>query len=180
MPTASGLEHGARAGAVLFLGVAVVLAAGCGSGRTPARAPRDSASLPARGTARPADRPDQPPVPFGGAPCQSLSSAEESRLGMRDPVGATPGRAPDTLPLDNLCTYSHGGRPYVRVGYQTMVEYDLSNSYRSTSHRAPTDLPGAFYDRQDGLWFSLHGYYVVVTGEPRFREPVARAIAGKL
>jgi hypothetical protein len=63
----------------------------------------------------------------------------------------------------------------------TKGDYDLnSHGNRSTTRQAPTDLPGAFYDDQGGLWIAKNGYYVVVSGRQAFREPVARLIAGKL
>jgi hypothetical protein len=169
--------------AALLVGVMVV-AVGCGRTRAPARPPADSAAAAALGdsaldTTRPS-HPEEPRVPFGDDPCQSLSSAEEARLGMSGPVEGTRGRAPDMLAIDNTCTYTRGSRRYVRVGYQSMVDYGLASSTRSTTHRAPGDLPGAFYDRRDGLWFTRNGYYVVVIGESRFREPVARIVDAKL
>ncbi len=90
-------------------------------------------------------------------------------------------RAQATLPFDNVCNYLRGGNRYAQVGYQTKGDYDMNNSgNRSTEHQAPGDLPGAFYDRQGGLWLARNGYYVVVAGQRNLKEPVARVIAGKL
>lgn len=115
-------------------------------------------------------------VPFGNKPCQSLSSADQATLGMNAKVAPKPDRAPATLPMDNLCFY--GG---LHVGYMTKADYDLNGSgNRSTERQGPGDLPGAFYDKQGGLWFAKGGYYVVVAGSRRLVEPAARAIVNKL
>lgn len=127
-------------------------------------------------------QPLQPPkVPFGSHPCQSLSPADEATLKMPSPIDARPDRAPAKLTFDNMCTYTHAGTQYAQVGYMTKGDYDTnSTGNRSTSRKAPTDLPGAFYDKQGGLWIAKNGYYVVVSGRQAMREPVARLIAGKL
>ncbi len=136
------------------------------------------AAVSATGQAR---EPEQPKVPFGNQPCQSLSSDDHAALKMFTPVHADASRAPSTLRIDNVCDYLHANQRQVQVGYMTKGDYDLnSDGNRSTERKAPGDLPGAFYDKQGGLWFSKNGYYVVVAGKRDLREPAARAIAGKL
>jgi hypothetical protein len=126
-------------------------------------------------------QPTPPKVPFGNKPCASLSAPDETELKFLTPVVATPDRAPATLATDNVCTYAHGGTRLAQVGYMTQLDYDANKAgNRSTSNQAPTDLPGAFYDRQGGLWLSKNGYYVVVSGKSALREPVSRIIAKKL
>lgn len=125
--------------------------------------------------------PTPPKVPFNNHPCQSLSSADEAAVKTLTPIHADPDRTPGTLAFDNVCTYTHGGTRYAQVGYMTKGDYDVNNTgNRSTEHQAPSDLPGAFYDKQCGLWIAKNGYYVVVSGRSAMREPVARVIAGKL
>jgi len=42
-----------------------------------------------------------------------------------------------------------------QVGYMTQMDYTSNKeSKQSKSKQAPTDLPGAFYDKQGGLWLS--------------------------
>jgi hypothetical protein len=126
-------------------------------------------------------QPTPPKVPFGNQPCQSLSAADEATLKMPSPIDAKPDRAPAKLAFDNMCTYTHAGTRYAQVGYMTKGDYDMnSTGNRSSDRQAPTDLPGAFYDKQGGLWIAKNGYYVVVSGRQAMREPVARTIAGKL
>jgi hypothetical protein len=126
-------------------------------------------------------QPTPPKVPFSNQPCNSLSETDEASLKIPTPVKAKPDRAPATLPFDNICTYTHGGTREAQVGYQTAIDYDANSSgNRSTSRKAPSDLPGAFYDKQGGLWFATKGYYVVVSGRSALREPVARLIVKKL
>ncbi len=61
------------------------------------------------------------------------------------------------------------------------IDYEANQSgNRSTEHQAPSDLPGAFFDRQGGLWFTKNGYFVVVSGKSKFREPVAKILVAKL
>ena len=128
-----------------------------------------------------AGAPETPRVPFGQQPCQSLSAADQATLGMPAPVTTQAFRAPATLPIDNVCNYFHGGTRYAQVGYQAKIDYDTnSTANRSTKHQAPADLPGAFFDRQGGLWFAKNGYYVVVTAKSAMLEQVARTIAAKL
>jgi hypothetical protein len=120
-------------------------------------------------------------VPFSNHPCQSLSPADEATLKMPSPIDARPDRAPTKLAFDNMCTYTHAGTQHAQVGYMTNADYDTNSTVnRSTSRQAPTDLPGAFYDKQGALWITKNGYYVVVSGRQAMREPVARLIAGKL
>ena len=126
-------------------------------------------------------QPTQPKVPFGNKPCASLSADDETKLKFSTPVTAKPDRAPATLTVDNMCTYTHGGTKLAQVGYMTQMDYKSNDEgNRSKSKQAPPDLPGAFYDKQGGLWLSKNGYYVVVTGKSELREPVARVIASKL
>lgn len=128
-----------------------------------------------------AQKPTAPKVPFGNHPCDSLSAAEQTELKLSTPVTAKPDRAPATLAADNMCTYTHGGTRLAQVGYMTQQDYEANHGgNRSTSKQAPADLPGAFYDKQGGLWLSKNGYYVVVSGKSELREPAARLIAKKL
>jgi hypothetical protein len=125
--------------------------------------------------------PTLPKVPFSNKPCESLSPADRASLKMPETVQGKPDRAPATLPIDNICTYSNSGSQYSQIGYQTKLDYDTnSTGNRSKTRQAPADLPGAFYDGQGGLWFTKNGYYVVVSGRSALREPVARLLAGKL
>lgn len=127
-------------------------------------------------------KPPQPPkAPFSNHRCQSLTPADEATLKMPSPIDARPDRAPAKLAFDDMCTYTHGGAHYAQVGYMTKADYDTnSTGNRNTKPPAPTDLPGAFYDKQGGLWIAKNGCYVVVSGRQAMREPVARLIAGKL
>ena len=127
------------------------------------------------------EQPTPPKVPFGNNPCGSLSAADQAQLKLTTPVDAKPDRAPATLAANNMCTYTHGGTRLAQVGYMTQMDYTTnSDGNRSKSKQAPADLPGAFYDKQGGLWLSKNGYYVVVSGKSELREPVARIIAKKL
>ncbi len=131
-------------------------------------------------TAR-AHEPEPPTVPFGNQPCRSLDSSDHAALKMFTPVHENAFRAPSTLKLDNVCDYDHANQRQVQVAYMTKGDYDLNrDGNRSTEKSAPADLPGAFYDKQGGLWFAKNGYYVVVVGRHALREPAARAIAAKL
>src|SRR5947209_1947286 len=91
-----------------------------------------------------------PRVPFGNAPCKSLTqeeqqSIEQKGLGYSRPTAGKADRAPATLSFDNVCSYSG----YVNVGYMTKIDYQTnSSSNRNTSESAPGDLPQAFYDKQ--------------------------------
>jgi hypothetical protein len=126
--------------------------------------------------------PTVPKVPFGNQPCQSLTAADGQALGMTKMVGKAD-RAPATLPIDNFCTYLQGDGANVgtEIGYVTDIDYQTNrDGNRSTSHQAPADLPGAFYDRQGGLWFAKNGYDVVVSGANKFKEPAAHLVAAKL
>ena len=124
---------------------------------------------------------DTSKVPFGNQPCQSLSAADQKTLQFPETLTGRPDRAPATLPYDNVCTWDHGGTRYVQIGYQARIDYDANRSgNRSDKHEAPADLPGAFYDRQGGLWFAKNGYFVVVSGKSKLREPVAKLLVAKL
>lgn len=126
-------------------------------------------------------QPTPPKVPFGNNPCASLSAADETELKFSTPVAAKPDRAPAKLAADNMCTYTHAGTKLAQVGYMTQMDYNTNqDGNRSKEKQAPADLPGAFYDKQGGLWLSKNGYYVVVSGKRELREPVARIIAKKL
>lgn len=125
--------------------------------------------------------PELPKVPFGNHPCQSLSTGDQGTLKMPGSMDAKSDRAPATLPFDNMCTYTHGGTKYAQVGFETKADYDLNTrGNRSSSHQAPADVPGAFYDKQGGLWFAKNGYFVVVSGRSELTESVARLIVAKL
>jgi hypothetical protein len=127
------------------------------------------------------EQPTPPKVPFGNNPCASLSAADQAQLKLTTPVDAKPDRAPAKLAADNMCTYTHGGTRLAQIGYMTQMDYTTNNDgNRSKSKQAPADLPGAFYDKQGGLWLSKNGFYVVVSGKSELREPVARIIAKKL
>lgn len=61
------------------------------------------------------------------------------------------------------------------------VDYEFNrDGNRSTTHTVTSDLPGAFSDKQGGLWFANSGYYVVVSGSSSLNEKVARIIVAKL
>jgi hypothetical protein len=120
--------------------------------------------------------PTYPKVPFGNKPCQSLSANEERSLGLAADTLGKPDRAPGNLPFDNICTYRE-----LQVGYMTGIDYRTNmDANRSSSRTAPADLPGAFYDRQGGLWFTKNGYYVVLSHSHQLSEHAARIIVGKL
>lgn len=126
--------------------------------------------------------PTPPKVPFGNAPCKSLSldeqkQVEQKSLGYARPVPGKPDRAPATLPFDNVCFYTG----YVSVSYMTQVDFEANrDGNRNPKRTAPTNLPQAFYDKQGGLWFAKSGYYVVVSGKAKLVEPAASIIARKL
>ena len=118
----------------------------------------------------------EPKVPFGNKPCQSLSANEERSLGLAADTMGKLDRAPANLPFDNICTYRE-----LRVGYMTEIDYKANmDGNRSSLRTAPADLPGAFYDRQGGLWFTKNGYYVVLSHSQKLSEQAARIIVGKL
>jgi hypothetical protein len=122
-----------------------------------------------------------PKVPFSNDPCQSLSATDETTLGFESSVTAKADKAPSGLPLNNVCSYTTGGTLDIQVGYQVKIDYTTNQSGNmSAAHAAPSDLPGAFYDKQGGLWFNKNGYYVVVSGGSRFVEQAASIIAAKL
>ena len=125
--------------------------------------------------------PALPKVPFGNQPCQSLTAADEQSLGMENTVRAMSDRAPATLPYDNMCSYTNGGSLDAQVSYMVQIDYETNhNDNHSSSRPDPTDLPGAFYDKQGGLWFMKNGYFVVIAGESRYKEKVAHVIEPKL
>jgi len=116
-----------------------------------------------------------PKVPFGNQPCLSLSTAEQQAIGM-SPEPGKPDRAPAILPADNMCSYDEA-----QVGFMTDVDYQSNHDTNlSTTRKSPADLPGAFYDKQGGLWFTVKGYDVVVGGSDRFKEKIAHLLVGKL
>ena len=120
--------------------------------------------------------PANPKVPFGNKPCESLNAEELRSIGASTTAPIRPDRAPATLPFDNLCFY--GG---FSVGYMTEIDYTSNmRGNRSASRMAPTDLPGAFYDRQGGLWFTKNGYYVTLEQSHVLSEKAAHIIVGKL
>lgn len=125
--------------------------------------------------------PTVPKVPFGNKPCESITSGDAQGLGMPAKMSAKADRAPATLPIDNFCTWTDGGSQISQVGYMTEIDYQTNESgNKSTSYAAPAGLAGSFWDKQGGLWFAKNGYYVVVSGKKKFREPVAKLVAGKL
>ena len=132
------------------------------------------------GTGEAADQ-EMPKVPFEDQPCQSLSPADQATLQFPETLTGKPDRAPAGLQHDNVCTWHHGGSLYVQIGYHLKIDYEANQSgNRNTGHQAPSDLPGAFYDRQGGLWFAKNGYFVVVSGKSKLREPVAKILVAKL
>jgi hypothetical protein len=139
------------------------------------------AAVAATGPIRALAQPTPPKVPFSNQACASISEADLTSLHIPSPVASKPDRAPATLQVDNVCSYTHGGTLEAQVGYQTKGDYDAnSQGNRSTKRKTPSDLPGAFYDKQGGLWFTKNGYYVVVSGRSALREPVARIIVKRL
>ena len=123
----------------------------------------------------------QPKVPFNNDPCQALTAKDEATLNIGGPIETTPDKAPANLTSNNICNYTHGGTRVSQIGFMSKADYDAnSNGNRSKTHQAPTDLPGAFYDGQGGLWIAKNGYYVVLAGKSALREPIARLLAGKL
>ncbi len=115
-------------------------------------------------------------VPFGNKPCDSLSAEELRSIGASTNPPGKPDRAPANLPFDNICTYSG-----FSVGYMSEIDYTSNlNGNHSTSRTAPADLPGAFYDRQGGLWFTKNGYYVTLEHSHELSEKAAHIIVGKL
>jgi hypothetical protein len=87
----------------------------------------------------------------------------------------------DSLTYDNACRWYSGGTELTLIAYMTQEDYDgTSQTMRSKENVAPTDIPGAFYDRQGYLWFAKNGYYVEVGAGSKSRESVARQVAGKL
>jgi hypothetical protein len=87
-----------------------------------------------------------PKVPFSNKPCESLAPADRVSLKMPETVQGKPDRAPATLPIENVCTYSNSGSQYSQIGYHTKVDYDAnSTGNRSKTRQAPADLRGAFY-----------------------------------
>jgi hypothetical protein len=158
-----------------------LLAAGCGQDQANEHAHSDSSLVAALNDFSKPPAPVPPKVPFGNQPCQSVTPAEATSLGVREATSNKADRAPANLPYDNVCTYYAGGSMAVQVGYQAEIDYQANqDGNHSTSRADPTDLPGAFYDRQGGLWFTKNGYYVVISGESAFRDKAARLIAGKL
>lgn len=166
-----------RFASMLFALLSAVIVDGCDHENPPpdAAAPAltaSAAATPERGHIR---APDVPKVPFGNQPCQALTASELKDLQMAGAHGK-PDRAPATLPLDNLCFFGA-----VHYGFMTQTDYHFNqDGNRSTSRRAPVDLPGAFYDQQGGLWISKNGYYVAITAGHDIDHKIASLIAAKL
>ncbi len=181
------IMRGARTALTACSATALWLVAGCG---TSGKSPPDSATtqaaidadsvaadsmLAAFGKPKP---PAVPKVPFNGQPCLSLSKADLGTLGIGSDT-SKPDRAPATLPIDNYCTYVSNSQD-VQIGYMTDGDYDTNRTGNlSTSRTSPSDLPGAFYDGQGGLWFTKNGYYVVIAGRDMYKERVAHIIEAK-
>ena len=63
----------------------------------------------------------------------------------------------------------------------TDMDYETNRTgNQSTSRTVQSNLPGAFYDGQGGLWFTTKGYYVVIAGRDMYKERVAQFIIAKL
>jgi hypothetical protein len=165
--------HAARAAVFTVTGLALVM--GCGGGRHAGQqAQTDTLTDSALAALTHPTAPEQPKVPFGNQPCQSLSEADETTLGMTQPIRSTGDRAPATLPNDNMCSYLDGGSLAVQVAYHTADDYQMNkDTNHSTSRPDPAGLPGGFYDKQGEAWFTTNGYYVVVRGESRGRAGLA-------
>jgi hypothetical protein len=162
-------------------GLALVIAACGGKTQSAQQAKTDDSIDSALAVLNHPSAPEAPKVPFDHQPCQSLSNADETSFGVQPPMTNKADRAPAGLAYDNVCSYWEGGDLAVQVGYQTVDDYQANkDGNHSTSHADPTDLPGGFYDKQGGLWFTKNGYYVVVSGESKFADPAARLIATKL
>jgi hypothetical protein len=117
-----------------------------------------------------------PKVPFNNDPCQALSAADQTSLGLSTSVAPKPDKAPAGLSYSNVCVYDG-----VTVQFQAKVDYDFNHDgNQSTSRKAPSDLPGGFYDRQAGLWFTKNGYYVVITASSSLAEKAAHIVVAKL
>ena len=178
-----------RSSRALHCGLVVtgILSIGCNSGNGDRSAVANQAASDSAGadslfamTGR--NRPAAPKVPFGGQPCQSLTTAEQRSIGMPAAVTAKALGGSGGAAVDNTCAYADNSL-LVGISYATRADYDMNSSgNRSADHQAPTNLPGAFYDDQGGLWFATHGYYVHLDGlgSSKFMEPAARVIAGKL
>lgn len=123
-----------------------------------------------------------PKVPFNQQPCQSLSDADMATLHSAMPVRTVPYKeTSDSLTYDNACRWYNGGTEQTLVAYMTQEDYDgTSQTMKSIENIAPTDIPGAFYDKQGYFWFAKNGYYVEIGSGSRPREAVARLLAGKL
>ena len=177
MKAAGGKQRG---GIMAFIAIASLLPSyGCTQRHSPT--PRaDIRSLANIALAKQASS-NLPKVPFGNQPCQSLSQDEQKQIEMQAqgyamPVPGKPERAPANLPFDNACIYHD-----FSVGYMSQGDYVFNrDGNHSTEHADPSDLPDAFYGKQDGVWFKKNGYYVNVEGRHRLQEPVAKAIAAKL
>ncbi len=157
--------------------------AGCNRGQQAQRTASEGANdtvLDATLTTRPAAAP--PKVPFNQQPCQSLSTADMTALNFPTTVHTISEKeTPESLPYDNACRWYNGGSQLTRIAYMTQEDYNgTSQSMRSTENVAPTDIPGAFYDKQGYLWFAKNGYSVEIGSGTKSREAVARLVAAKL
>ncbi len=170
-----------RHGRFLFFAAGLLVLAACTHQSSPATNAMAIDNSQTAALAGAAAASDLPKVPFGHQPCKSLSQDEQKALeqqawGYAEPVPGKPDRAPAGLPFDNVCFYSS-----FNVGYMAQTDYQTNrDANHSAEHPDPPDLPGAFYDKQGGLWFAKDGYYVNIEGGSRLREPLARALAAKL
>lgn len=168
-------SHGNRRNArLLATGVALVLAA---CSHSPDAGTASAASAGAGATANASE---EPKVPFGNRPCQSLTTDEIKNLGIAKPAPAKPepGHEPNDLTFDNTCDFG-----YQTLVYTTESNYEAQrNELRNPRHNAPADLPNAFYDVLGNLWFEKKGYYVTVpnNASDSVKEKMARMIIAKL
>jgi hypothetical protein len=178
-----------RSSLALHWGLVVtgMLSIGCSSGNgdksaVASQAASDSAGADSLFAMTGHNQPAAPKVPFGGQPCQSLTPAEQQSIGMPANASAKASGGSSGTAVDNACAYADNSL-LVGISYGTQADYDMNSSgNRSADRQAPSDLPGAFYDGQGGLWFATHGYYVHLDGlgSSKFREPAARVIVGKI
>lgn len=153
---------------ILCLGIGIALVAGCSKSNTSSQVSKSSPPSAKHKLA-------VPKVPFANQPCQSLSATDLRGLGVAASSGR-PARAPAELPYDNLCVFGK-----VVVAYVTQRNYESNQQHNINASRTPPKgLPGAFYDKQGGLWFAKDGYYVVVSGSGDVEVKAAGMIAARL